>query len=137
MIKNVNIVKSKFNRTKKDFFKTELYENLDKNMQDKINANILFLNNEIPILGYFVSANDYWFLTDLRLITSSFNIYLDDIKIINIPKIFDEGRGNSECESLEIIKKHAEIYTLKLEKLTWFVIFNVLNFIIDIKFKEQ
>jgi hypothetical protein len=130
MIKNVNIIKAKFKRSKKDFFKTELYENLDKNIQDQINDNILLLNNEIPILGYFVSANNYWLLTDMRLITDSFIISLNDIEIINIPEIFDEGKGNSECESLEIIKKNSDILTLKLEKLTWYVIFNVLNFII-------
>ncbi|UCA61232.1 hypothetical protein KB553_06800 [Chryseobacterium rhizoplanae] len=130
MIKNVNIIKSKFNRIKKDFFKTELYENLDKNIQEQINDKILFINNEIPILGYFISSNNYWFLTNMRLITDSFITYLDDIKIINIPEIFDEGRSNSECESLEIVKNNSEIYTLKLEKSTWYVIFNVLNFII-------
>ncbi|MFP3599472.1 hypothetical protein [Chryseobacterium sp. SIMBA_029] len=130
MIKNVNIIKSKFKRIKKDFFKTELYENLDKNVQEQIKDKILFINNEIPILGYFVSANSYWLLTDMRLITDSFIIYLDDIKIIKIPEVFDEGKSNSECESLEIVKKNSDINTLKLEKSTWYVIFNILNFII-------
>ncbi len=72
MIKNINIIKSKFKRIKKDFFKTELYENLDKNVQEQIKDKILFINNEIPIVGYFVSTNSYWFLTDMRLITDSF-----------------------------------------------------------------
>ncbi|MFP3570946.1 hypothetical protein, partial [Paraburkholderia sp. SIMBA_030] len=60
MIKNINIIKSKFKRIKKDFFKTELYENLDNNVQEQIKDKMLFINNEIPILGYFVSANSYW-----------------------------------------------------------------------------
>lgn len=130
MIKNINIVRAKFKRIKKDFFKTDLYENLDENLQYQINNNILFLENEIPILGYFVSANNYWLLTDIRLITNNFIIPLDDIEIINIPEVFDEGKQNSECESLEIVKKDSGIYMLKLEKLTWYVIFNVLTFII-------
>lgn len=130
MIKNINIVRAKFKRIKKDFFKTDLYENLDENLQYQINNNILFLENEIPILGYFVSANNYWLLTDIRLITNNFIIPLDDIEIINIPEVSDEGRRNSECDSLEIVKKDSWIYMLKLEKLTWYVIFNVLTFII-------
>lgn len=130
MIKNVNIIKAKFKRIKKDFFKTDLYENLDKNIQFKINNSILFLENEIPVLGYYASNHDYWLLTDIRLVTNDFIVFLDDIEIINIPEIFDEGKGNSECESLEIVKENSDIYTLKVEKLTWYVIFNILNFII-------
>jgi hypothetical protein len=130
MIKNVNIIRAKFKRIKKDFFKTDLYENLDKNLQFQINNSILFLENEIPVLVYYISNNNYWILTDFRIITNDYIIFLDDIKIINIPEIFDEGRGNSECESLEIVKKDSSTYTLKLERLTWYVIFNILNFII-------
>jgi hypothetical protein len=130
MIKNINIVKSKFNRIKQDFFKTDLFENLEDNIQQQINNNILYLDNEIPVLGYYASNDDYWLLTNIRLITSDFIIFLDDIEIINIPEIFDEGKGNSECESLEIVKKDSVIYTLKLEKFTWYAIFNVINFII-------
>jgi len=130
MIQNVNIIKAKFKRIKKDFFKTDLYENLDKNLQFQINNSILFLENEIPVLVYYISNNNYWILTDFRIITNDYIIFLDDIKIINIPEIFDEGRGNSECESLEIVKKDSSTYTLKLERLTWYVIFNILNFII-------
>jgi len=130
MIKNVNIIKAKFKRIKKNFFKTDLYENLDKNLQLQINNSILFLENETPVLGHYISNNNYWILTDFRIITNDYIIFLDDIKIINIPEIFDEGRGNSECESLEIVKKDSVIYTLKLERLTWYVIFNILNFII-------
>jgi len=130
MIKNVNIIKAKFKRIKKNFFKTDLYENLDKNLQLQINNSILFLENETPVLVYYISNNNYWILTDFRIITNDYIIFLDDIKIINIPEIFDEGRGNSECESLEIVKKDSVIYTLKLERLTWYVIFNILNFII-------
>ncbi|SMO62997.1 hypothetical protein SAMN06265171_103391 [Chryseobacterium rhizoplanae] len=130
MIKNINIVKSKFNRIKQDFFKTDLFENLEDNIQQQINNNVLYLDNEIPVLGYYASSYDYWLLTNIRLITSDFIIFLDDIEIINIPEIFDEGRGNSECESLAIVEKDSGIYTLKLERLTWYVIFNIFNFII-------
>ncbi|MDR3022745.1 hypothetical protein [Chryseobacterium sp.] len=130
MIKNINIVKSKFNIIKQDFFKTGLFENFDKNLQCQINDSILFLAKEIPILAYYESNKNYWLLTDIRLITNDFIIFLDDIEIINIPEIFDEGKENSECESLEIVKKNSDIYTLKLEKFTWYAIFNVLNFII-------
>lgn len=130
MIKNINIVKSKFNRIKQDFFKTDLFENFDKNLQLQINDSILFLEQEIPVLGHYPSNNNYWLLTDIRLITNDYIIFLDEIEIINIPEIFDEGRTNSECESLEIVKKKSDIYTLKLEKLTWHAIFNVLNFVI-------
>lgn len=129
MIKNINIVKSKFNRIKQNFFKTDLFESLEDNIQQQINNNIVYLNNEIPFLGYAYN-DDYWLLTDIRLITNDFIIFLDDIEIINIPEIFDEGKGNSECESLEIVKKDSAVYTLKLERLTWYAIFNVLNFII-------
>ncbi|WET50900.1 hypothetical protein PYS58_07125 [Chryseobacterium indologenes] len=130
MIKNVNVVQAKFKRIKKDFFKTDLFENLEKNVQQQLNKNILYLENEIPVLGYFVSNNDYWLLTDIRLVTNNFIVFLDDIELINIPEIFDEGKSNSECKSLEIVKKNSNIYTLKVEELTWYVIFNVLNFII-------
>ena len=130
MIKNINIVTAKFKRSKKDFFKTDLYENLDINIQNQLTGDIIFLENEMPILGYFISENNYWLLTNFRLITNTFVISLDDIKIINVPEIFIEGKANAECESLEIIKKNSEIYILKLEKLTWYVIFNILNFII-------
>ena len=130
MIKNINIVKSKFNRIKQDFFKTDLFENLEDNIQQQINNDIVYLDNEIPVLGYYDSNDDYWLLTNIRLITYDFIIFLDNIEIINIPEIFDEGRGNSECESLEIVKKDSSIYTLKLERLTWYVIFNIFNFII-------
>jgi hypothetical protein len=130
MIKNINIVKSKFNRIKQDFFKTDSFENLEDNIQQQINNNIVYLDNEIPVLGYYAYNDDYWLLTNIRLITYDFIIFLDDIEIINIPEIFDEGKGNSECESLEIVKKDSVIYTLKLEKFTWYAIFNVINFII-------
>lgn len=34
MIKNINIVKSKFNRIKQDFFKTNLFENLESDIKN-------------------------------------------------------------------------------------------------------
>ncbi|MCS3533025.1 hypothetical protein [Chryseobacterium sp. JUb7] len=130
MIKNINIIKSKFKRIKKNILKTDLYENLDKDLQYKINNNILFLENETPILSYFASEDNYWLLTDIRIITDNFIISLDEIEIVNIPEIFDEGRGNSECDSLEIVKKDTHIFILRLEKLTWHIIFNILTYVI-------
>ncbi|WP_185226484.1 hypothetical protein [Chryseobacterium indologenes] len=130
MIKNINIVKSKFKRIKQNFFKTDLFENLKKDQQEQINSNILYLDNEIPILGYFFSSNNFWILTDLRLITSSTKVFLDDIEKVEVPEIFIQGKNNYECNSIKIIRKDQTDFDLDLENLTWYAVLNILQFII-------
>ncbi|MDV7699535.1 hypothetical protein N6B72_21705 [Chryseobacterium soli] len=129
MIKNVNIVKSKFNRIKQDFFKTDLFENLESNVQQQLNKNILYLDNEIPVLGYFSSVNSFWILTDFRLITNFTKVLLDDIEKIEVPEIFEEGKSNYECDSIQIIKKDNTDFKLNLENSTWYAVLNVLQFV--------
>ncbi|SHN07908.1 hypothetical protein SAMN05444360_1414 [Chryseobacterium carnipullorum] len=129
MIKNVNIVKSKFNRIKQDFFKTDLFENLESNIQQQLNKNILYLDNEIPVLGYFSSVNSFWILTDFRLITNFTKVLLDDIEKIEVPEIFEEGKSNYECNSIQIIKKDNTDFKLSLENSTWYAVLNVLQFV--------
>lgn len=130
MIKNVNIVKSKFNRIKQDFFKTDLFENLEKNVQQQLNSKILYLENELPVLGYFYSVDNFWVLTDFRLITNFTKVLLDDIEKIDVPEIFIEGKSNYECNSLQIIKNDNTDFKLSLENLTWYAVFNILQFVI-------
>lgn len=130
MIKNINIVKSKFNRIKQDFFKTDLFENLEKNVQQQLNSKILYLENEIPVLGYFHSVDNFWILTDFRLITNFTKVLLDDIEKIDIPEIFIEGKSNYECNSLQIIKNDNTDFKLSLENSTWYAVFNILQFVI-------
>lgn len=130
MIKNINIVKSKFKRIKQDFFKTDLFENLDDGVQEQLNNNILYLDNEIPLLGYFSSIDDFWILTDFRLITNYTNIFLDDIEKIEVPEIFIEGKSSFECNSIQIIKYDSTDFNLNLENSTWYAIFNILQFVI-------
>lgn len=130
MIKNVNIVKSKFNRIKQDFFKTDLFENLEKNVQQQLNSKILYLENELPVLGYFYSVDNFWALTDFRLITNFTKVLLDDIEKIDVPEIFIEGKSNYECNSLQIIKNDNTDFKLSLENLTWYAVFNILQFVI-------
>lgn len=130
MIKNINIVKSKFNRIKQDFFKTDLFENLEKNAQQQLNSKILYLENEIPVLGYFYSVDNFWVLTDFRLITNFTKVLLDDIEKIDIPEILIEGKSNYECNSLQIIKNDNTDFKLSLENSTWYAIFNILQFVI-------
>lgn len=130
MIKNINIVKSKFNRIKQDFFKTDLFENLEKNVQQQLNSKILYLENEIPVLGYFHSVDNFWILTDFRLITNFTKVLLDDIEKIDIPEIFIKGKSNYECNSLQIIKNDNTDFKLSLENSTWYAVFNILQFVI-------
>ncbi|MGE8555716.1 MAG: hypothetical protein ACN6OB_17495 [Chryseobacterium jejuense] len=129
MIKNVNIVKSKFNRIKQDFFKTDLFENLENNIQQQLNKNILYLENEIPVLGYFSSVDNFWILTNFRLITNLTKVLLDDIEKIEVPEIFKEGKSNNECSSIQIIKKDDTDFKFNLEKSTWYAVLNVLQFV--------
>lgn len=129
MIKNVNIVKSKFNRIKQDFFETALFENLENNVQQQLNKNILYLESEIPVLGYFSSMDNFWILTDFRLITNSTKVLLDDIEKIEVPEIFQEGKSNYECNSIQIIKKDSTDFKLNLENSTWYAVFNILQFV--------
>ncbi len=129
MIKNVNIVKSKFNRIKRDFFKTDLFENLESNIQQQLNKNILYLDNEIPVLGYFSSVNSFWILTDFRLITNFTKVLLDDIEKIEVPEIFEEGKSNYECDSIQIIKNDSTDFKLNIENSTWYAVFNILQFV--------
>lgn len=130
MIKNVNIVKSKFNRIKQDFFKTDIFENLEKNVQQQLNSKVLYLEKEIPVLGYFYSVDNFWILTDFRIITNFTKVLLDDIEKIDIPEIFIEGKSNYECNSLQIIKNDNTDFKLSLENSTWYAIFNILQFVI-------
>jgi len=130
MIKNVNIVKSKFKRIKQDFFKTDLFEDLENNVQQQLNMNISYLDNEMPVLGYFSSIDKFWVLTNFRLITNFTKVLLDDIEKIEIPEIFIEGKSNYECNSIQIIKKDNTDFKLNLENSTWYAIFNILQFII-------
>nr|WP_315031182.1 hypothetical protein [uncultured Chryseobacterium sp.] len=130
MIKNINIVKSKFKRIKQDFFKTDLFENLEKNVQEQLNNNVSFLDSEAPILACFFSNDNFWILTDLRLITNSTEILLDNIEKAEVPEIFKEGKNNYECGSVQIIRKDSTNFTLNLENSTWYAILNILQFII-------
>lgn len=130
MIKKVNIIKSKFKRIKQDFFKTDLFENLEKNVQQQLNSKILYLENELPVLGYFYSVDNFWVLTDFRLITNFTKVLLDDIEKIDVPEIFIEGKSNYECNSLQIIKNDNTDFKLSLENLTWYAVFNILQFVI-------
>ena len=130
MIRNINIVKSKFNRIKQVFFKTDLFENLEKEVQQQLNSKILYLENEIPVLGYFSSVDNFWILTDFRLITNFTKVLLDDIEKVDIPEIFIEGKSNYECNSLQIIKNDNTDFKLSLENSTWYAVFNILQFVI-------
>lgn len=130
MIKNINIVKSKFNRIKQDFFKTNIFENLDNDIQQQLNKNILYLDNEIPIIGYFSSLDHFWILTNARLINNFTKVLLDDIEKIEVPEIFKEGKSNYECNSIQIIKKDNTDFKLDLENSTWYVVLNILQFVI-------
>jgi hypothetical protein len=129
MIKNVNIVKSKFKRIKQDFFKTDLFENLEDNIQQQINNNITYLDDEIPVLGYFSSIDNFWILTNFRLINNFTKVLLDDIEKIDIPEIFIGGKSNYECNSLQIIKNDNTDFKLSLENSTWYAVFNILQFV--------
>lgn len=129
MIKNVNVVKSKFNRIKQDFFETNLFENFENNVQQQLNLNISYLDNEIPVLGYFSSIDKFWVLTNFRLITNFTKVLLDDIEKIDIPEIFIQGKSNYECNSLQIIKNDNTAFKLSLENSTWYAVFNILQFV--------
>ncbi|ASE64063.1 hypothetical protein [Chryseobacterium indologenes] len=130
MINNINIVKSKFKRIKQDFFKTDLFENLEDNIQQQINNNIIYLDDEMPVLGYFSSIDNFWVLTNFRLINNFTKVLLDDIEKIEVPEIFKEGKSNYECNSIQIIKKDNTDFRLDLESSTWYAVLNVLQFVI-------
>ena len=94
-----------------------------------MNINISYLDNEIPVLGYFSSIDKFWVLTNFRLITNFTKVLLDDIEKIDIPEIFIQGKSNYECNSLQIIKNDNTDFKLSLENSTWYAIFNILQFV--------
>ena len=109
--------------------------NLPASVKATIESKIDPLSNEQFILCYYLNADYWWIITNLRLFISKneqIDSYLfDNIKTIEVKDIFEFGVKNQECNRLQLILQNGEEENLSVENNTWFSVLNLLKFLLN------
>ncbi len=123
---NIPIIDAKFRRSKILTKYTFLWNDLSE--EKKKIFDISFLNQKEQIIICFKERGDnFYYLTNLGVITKNYKLFYSDIEFINIVGIEENKESITE---LLLCSKIENNYLLKLEQGTWATIYDVLKLLI-------
>jgi len=130
-MKSSSIIQSKFLRSRTSAVQTKIWSFMEDDRKKTITEGIELLLGEEIILCFFPDQTYWWLLTNLRLIINEDSqlsyIQLSEVEKVDLRQIFENNISKYENESIVLYTVDGEI-SLKLEKLTWPIIYEVLKF---------
>lgn len=130
----ISTIAAKIKRLNIKGVSTKFYHELDPNFRVIIGSSIDLLNDEQFVFCYYLNADYWWVITNLRLLVSEnevVNSYsFDSIKSVEAKDIFEEGVTNQECNRLQLTLQSGQEKNLNLENNTWFSVLNLLKFLL-------
>lgn len=132
-MKKLSVIEAKFKRLNINTNFTKLFNELDDIQKGIIIEETNFIDEEKPAFAFFYNTNYWWSVTNHRLIiyqdTIITNIFFEEIKNVELKEIFEEEIRKEDCEVINIILFNKSEVKLKVEKNTWFSVYNMFLFL--------
>lgn len=126
-----SIIKAKFARNSQELRNTFLWEKAPQDLKLKV-KNRIDIDEEPLIIFNDKADNTFWCLTNKRIFVSNkFDfIYISDLRKVDILDIKNNPKNKVNSREL-VLCSDLEVTKLIVEKNSWYIIYNLLKFIVE------